>query len=255
MYKNDRGKLYFSPSDLTRFFESEFVSWMDRYQKFHLKDGQLSGVHRNPKDPLEELLAEKGLKHEDAVCKPLRKNGAFVEISRDGTREAQLEETFRIMKEGPAIIYQAALQNHELFGYADLLERRKGNSKLGDFYYAPLDMKISASPKPTAILQLCAYADMLLTMQGVLPEQIAVITKDEERHNYRTESFFFFYCYFKRKFLAFHKQFSKGDQPLPEKGDDHRDWSIYAKKILHERDDVALTARSRQTHIHSLPTS
>ena len=252
MYKNELGKLYFSPSDLTRFFESEFVSWMDRYQKFHSKDGSLAGVHRNPKDPLEELLATKGLKHEDAVCTPLRKNGSFVEISRNGTREAQLEETLRTMQKGPAVIYQAALQNHELFGYADLLERRKGTSKLGDFYYAPVDMKISSSPKPTAIIQLCAYADMLLTMQGVLPEHIAVVTRDEERHSFRTDSFFFFYCYFKRKFLDYQQHFSKDEQPLPEKGDDHRDWSIYAKKILHERDDVALTARVRQSHVQLL---
>ena len=113
-------------------------------------------------------------------------------------------------------------------------------------------MKISADPKPTAIIQLCAYADMLVAMQGVLPEQIAVITRDEKRHIYRTESFFFFYRYFKQSFLEFQQIFSKDDQPLPLKNDDHRDWSIYAKKVLHERDDVALTARIRQSHIEAL---
>ena len=116
MHKNDKGQILFSPSDLTRYFESEFTSWMDRYQKFHSEDGSLKGVHRNPKDPLEELLAEKGLKHEEVVVEPLRKNGTFQEIPREGSREQQVAKTLEAMREGASVIYQAALQNEHLFG-------------------------------------------------------------------------------------------------------------------------------------------
>ena len=31
MYKSETGSLIFSPSDLTKYIESEFVTWMDRY--------------------------------------------------------------------------------------------------------------------------------------------------------------------------------------------------------------------------------
>jgi len=252
MYKNDKGKLFYSPSDLTRYFESEFTSWMDRYAKFHLEDGPLTGVHRNPKDPLEELLKQKGNDHETAVCNPLRKSGTFVEIPREGTRDDRLANTLEAMRKGASVIYQGALKNAVLFGYADLLERREGKSQLGSYHYVPVDMKLSSAPKPTAIIQLCAYAEILADLQGTVPEEIAVITRDEKRHVFRTGDFYFFYLYFKQRFLEFHGAYSKDAQPLPLKTSDHRDWSIYAKKVLHERDDVALTARIRQSHVEAL---
>jgi len=225
---------------------------MDRYAKFHSEDGILNGVHRNPPEPLQELLKEKGIKHEESVCGPLRSGDGFVEIKREGHKQDQLGATLEAMRSGAKHIYQAALKNDSLFGYADLLERRPGKSTLGEYLYVPLDMKIAAHPKPTALLQLCAYADMLLEAQGVLPPTLTVITRDGKAHEYRTECFFYYYLNFKKQFLAFQVAFSKDIQPLPLKNCDHRDWSIYAKKILHQRDDVALTARLRQSHIEVL---
>ena len=46
--------------------------------------------------------------------------------------------------------------------------------------------------------------------------------------------------------------FPPDSQPLPEKTKEHRDWSIYAKRVLHERDDIALTAKIRSNHIEIL---
>src|SRR5690349_4416999 len=151
MEKDELGHIIFSPSDLTRYFESEFASWMDHYQRFHSKDGSLKDVHRNPKDPLEDLLAHKGAEHEQSVKKFLAAKDETVEISRTGSRKEQSEATMTAMRKGSRFIYQAALSGNQLFGYADLLERRQGESLLGEYYYVPIDIKISAHPKPTAI--------------------------------------------------------------------------------------------------------
>ena len=56
-YKNN--KLIFSPSDLTTYWESEYASWMDRYNLE--KPGQ---VKKDPDDEMMKVLQEKGYKHE-----------------------------------------------------------------------------------------------------------------------------------------------------------------------------------------------
>jgi predicted RecB family nuclease len=245
------GKLLLSPTDLTRFYESEFGSWMDHYYESVGVGGPLKKVHRNPPDPLQGLLAEKGNFHEEQVLQKLKEHNEVFTIYRIENEDTakRIEKTILAMKSGEGFIYQAALSGDTFFGYADLLKRVPGPSILGDFHYEPLDMKIALSPKPTAIIQLCAYADALLKMQGRLPDNMTVITKDGESHTYRTDSFFAFYRGFRNRFVKFHEEFDPMVQPLPLKGDEHRDWSIYAKRTLYERDDIQLTARIRQNHV------
>jgi hypothetical protein len=79
MQKHKTGCIVFSPSDLTRFFESEFPSWMDRYQRFPSADGAVEGFHRNPDDPLDDLLAQKRDSHENEVRRMLGDEGPLCE--------------------------------------------------------------------------------------------------------------------------------------------------------------------------------
>jgi uncharacterized protein len=243
-----------SPTDLTRFFESEFASWMDHYELVAKEKGPLEGVHRNPPDELQTLLAEKGNAHELDVLAQFEARGEVLRLERrnDEDTAVRIAKTLEAMKTGAPFIYQAALEGDTFFGYADLLERVPGESNLGDFHYQPLDMKISVTPKPTAIIQLCAYADALQSIQGCLPKELRVITRDGEEHRYATDRFFSFYKFFKKRFIEFHKSFNLETQPLPQKNEEHRDWSIYARKVLHEKDDIQLTARIRRNHVEAL---
>ncbi len=254
MKKLQTGKMTYSPTDLTKYFESEFSSWMDHYYETSIKSGQLSDVHKNPPDPLQSILAEKGNIHEEEVLNKLLANDQVFKINRtEGTSASNLiAKTKEAMEAGASFIYQAALQGPTFFGYADLLKKVPGRSMLGAFHYEPLDMKIALTPKPTALLQLCAYAENLEHLQGCVPKNISVVTRDGQTHTYRTEQFYSFYMSFKKRFENFHKEFDPSNQPLPLKGEEHREWSIFAKRTLHNRDDIQLTAKIRQTHAEIL---
>jgi predicted RecB family nuclease len=245
-------KKLFSPTALTRFFESEFCSYMDQFEK--LASDQIKkelGVHRNPPDPLLDLLAKMGNEHEANQLKVLKKQKNVVVIKEESMEKA-FEATKGVMKDGAEVIYQAALTNDSFRGYADVLIRVPGKSKLGDFFYEPHDMKIASSPKPSALLQLCCYAELLLGVQGVLPESFYVITKDGQSHKFKTKTFWSFYLLLRSTFLDFQKTLDLENIPLPEKMADHRNWSIFARRTMYRADDVALTARIRSSHIEIL---
>jgi len=72
MYKKN-GCLYFSPSDLTRYMESPFASWMDR---FAIEAPDLA-PDKDPADPLMGLLQSKGYAYEDAFEAEFDKAGRF----------------------------------------------------------------------------------------------------------------------------------------------------------------------------------
>jgi len=61
MYQKN-GRYYYSPSDLTRYMESPFASWMDRYALEHPDDS----VKKDSENPLLALLKKQGLDHEGA---------------------------------------------------------------------------------------------------------------------------------------------------------------------------------------------
>ena len=250
MQKKDNGEMSYSPTDLTRYFESRFASWMDRYEKLFGNNGPLGKINKNPPDAMLELLKQKGMEHEASVIKS-HSQGSFMEIEGENQREKR-DKTINAMKKGIDVIYQAALGSEIFFGYADILQKKEGKSGFGNHYYVPYDIKLASIPRPTAVLQLLAYCDLLEKLQNRLPDEIGIITKDGSLHTYLVASLFHYYFFFKKDFLEFHKLFSPEIQPLPEKIKEHRNWSIYAKKVLHERDDVALTAKIRTGQIEIL---
>ncbi len=251
MQKKKNEKLVFSPTDLSRYFESKFSSWMDHYEKLFENSGPLGKIHRNPPDDLLSLLKQQGLEHESRVIDREKIKNKFIKIDGESTEE-KIKNTISAMGAGFDLIYQGALSSETFFGYADILQKKKGTSSLGEHYYVPYDVKLSSVAKPTAIIQLLTYCDLLKSIQNKIPDEIGVITKDESLHLFSVSSFYHFFCFFRDDFLNFHRYFDPSRQPLPEKTKDHRDWSIYAKKILHEKDDVALTAKLRATHLEIL---
>ena len=178
-----------------------------------------------------------------------RKKNPVFRIEKDSqSRKASIEQTFFAMKKGEENIYQAALKKDIIFGYADLLVKKQGDSPLGGHYYIPYDFKLSRHPKPSALIQLCCYCDILQTVQGLLPPQFAVVTKDEKTHFFKTSCFFHFYLFLKKRFLLYHESFSEKHIPLPEKQAEHRDWSFFAEKTRQRAEDISLVAGIRSTH-------
>ena len=132
---------------------------------------------------LAEKLLEQGVMHEEEYVKGLIGDG-FVEVSVKDQSKA-FAKTVELMRSGVATIYQGSIEavvDGTLWrGRPDLLEKRKGKSKLGPHFYVPVDIKSSHSIHKEQQLQLTFYAKILEEIQGVRPKETAIINVDHER--------------------------------------------------------------------------
>jgi uncharacterized protein len=128
-------------------------------------------------DPRLAVLRERGFEHEKAYLSHLRDCGIEVlALPGAGSEEAALRSTLDAMLSGVAAIAQATLADERWHGRADVLLRVERPSGLGAWSYEPVDTKLARETRGGTILQLIAYAELLATMQGVLPERVAVVT-------------------------------------------------------------------------------
>ena len=120
------GTYIYSPSDLITFLESEYVSWMDRFDLDH------PGVaDRDETGDSDEILRTKGQEHEqDFLAHLINSKRDVCEVKANSDRVAT---TLRAMKEGREVIYQAELQHDNFRGFADFLMRAEGPSALGNY--------------------------------------------------------------------------------------------------------------------------
>ncbi len=127
-------------------------------------------------DPLLEILRERGLRHEQAFISKLRANGCDVTVIEGvGIDEAAINATRDAMEGGREIIVQGAFLDDRWSGRTDVLRRIESPSEFGDWAYEIIDTKLARETKGGTILQLCLYADLLSSVQGVAPEYIYVV--------------------------------------------------------------------------------
>lgn len=138
---------------------------------------------QNRKGQMPELaqkLLEQGVLHEEEYIKDLNLTPVDTTLG-----EAGYLETERLMMTGVELIYQGAIRTVidgvRYQGRPDLLEKVPGESKWGDYYYRPIDIKNSKELKPAHWLQLTLYALILEQIQGVFPEHSGIINSEHER--------------------------------------------------------------------------
>ena len=119
------------------------------------------------------LLQAHGQEHEARYLADLEGAGkSIVRIETGGTSmETAVRATQEALRQGPDVIYQAALQDGLWGGYADFLERVEKPSTLGGYSYEVVDAKLKRSPTPEHVLQLVLYSDLLGKAQGLAPER------------------------------------------------------------------------------------
>src|SRR3546814_12399095 len=75
------------------------------------------------------------------------------------------DETAQAMRDGADIVFQATFldEREEVLwrGHADFLRKVDRPSNLGSWSYEPEDTKLARQVKPSAILQLCFYAEQV----------------------------------------------------------------------------------------------
>ena len=159
------GTIIFSPSDLTRFMESPFSSWMDRlYLEF---PDRVTPDERS--DEL-QLYADAGITHEATFVKDLETNGTDLCWIEGEFPEEKAAATRQAITDGREIIFQAYLTRRPFAGYADFLARVSTDPVL----YEVWDTKLAKTPKPYYLIQLCCYAEMLEAVQERRPECVEV---------------------------------------------------------------------------------
>lgn len=165
-----QGRTIFSASDLVNFMGCIHATTFDTVNL-------TAPTVFPPDDESAVLLQEKGIMHELAYLARLRGEGRSVtEIAAEGTLEERVEATRRAMREGPDVIYQGAFLVGRWHGYSDfLLKRSDMVSSFGPYAYDVADTKLARSAKAKHVLQLCVYADMLATEQGVVPAEMHVV--------------------------------------------------------------------------------
>lgn len=153
------------------------------------------------RDPLLEILWERGALHERQYVDHLVKEGyTVVHIEGVGVTREAVQQTQEAMHAGVEVIVQAALSNGRWGGRADILRRVATPSALGNWSYEILDTKLARETRGGTVLQLCLYADLLADAQGLAPEYVYVVRPGAtfEPQRFRTASYEAYYRYVKR---------------------------------------------------------
>lgn len=247
MYKK-RDKYIFSPSDLSRYMESPFASWMDRYS--------LDYPHLSPAkdhaDALAASLQKRGYAHEDNLEAEFKERGLSVEKIVAESIDKMKKATLSAMNRGVDVIVQAHLEGGEFAGFADFLVKVDGDSDLGSFHYEVWDTKLSKHLKPTYVIQLCCYAEMLETIQGIRPKKITVALGNGENKVLRTHDYFYYYQSLKQAFLSSQSSFDLKNMPDPAVSKIWGNWLTFAEQLLTERDHLFQVATITRSQIKKL---
>ena len=191
------GTTLFSASDLVGFLECEHLTTLQ------LRD-LITPLARATDDDSALLIQAKGLEHEARYLALLKDQGLRVaEIGDAGNPEERARETARVLREGPDVVFQAALLAPPLFGLADFLLRVERPSLLGDHSYEVLDTKLSRSAKSKFAVQLAFYSDLLARAQGVEPHAMHLALGDGRRHSFRVANYSRYFRRVRDRFLEF----------------------------------------------------
>jgi|CXWL01.1.fsa_nt_gi uncharacterized protein len=239
------GFFRYSPTDLIAFLEGDFAAWCERNRAEQGRGGgrpTLAGSALAPDVADEELalVARRGLEHEAAHLARLKATEPdVVEVPRDGSA---LGLTVAAMQRGAAVIFQGELRAEPWMGIADFLHRVAGESALGDYHYEPWDTKLARSAKPYFLLQLCAYAEMLESMQGRAPERFGFVLGDGNTATFLTADVIHYYRRLKESFERFQSSWQPNALPDPALDRTHGRWSEAAQRLLTDVDDLSLVA-------------
>lgn len=260
----------YSPHDLVSFYQSEIITWLNRLRAEKKAYGEEYHDIKET-DEADELFFRKGMEHEREFLQHLKNSQKTVmEIpsfhdTPGMTFDKSFAATIKAMQDGPDVIYQAALRRDDISGYADFLIKRPNpidprtgervRSKIAglefDYHYEVWDTKLSRVAKPTHVVQLCCYADMLEEIQGIRPHEIAIVTGTGKIETMKTNDYFYYYLQLKKMFAAAMREFDREQRPIVSKGD-FGEWNDVLGYQLKEQDDLSLVAGLTNSQIKKL---
>jgi uncharacterized protein len=199
----ENGRLVLSPTDLVGHLYCPHLTALS----LAAASGELAKPERD--DPELAVLVRHGVEHERAYLAQLQDEGLVVECIDDKqTLAERCVKTRAALQAGTDVVYQAAFLDEtrntaSWVGFADFLTRVPTPSDLGTWSYEAEDTKLARSVRPSAVLQLCAYAEQLERVQGYASKQIHVVLGGQRRVSLRLADFTAYYRAAKARFEAF----------------------------------------------------
>jgi predicted RecB family nuclease len=145
-----------------------------------------------PKSEFLNLLFDNALTHEWEVVK-----GLHYDTPTGDSLEERAAATLALMEAGVERIHQGVLLEATESGIPDLLEKTAGQSKFGNYFYKPVDIKAGSGyeDQDNGILrmdygmQLYHYGKLLQQVQGTFPPEAEVLNRQKHRVLYSLSQF------------------------------------------------------------------
>ncbi|WP_424187288.1 TM0106 family RecB-like putative nuclease [Actinokineospora sp. G85] len=167
----------YTPSDLADLLDCEHRSVLRQAHKAGLPGAPAPG------DGGDGLAAKHGREHEKATLSALRAEvSAVVEIAEVDTDTAAAR-TAEALAAGAEVVYQAVFVDGEFSGRADFLRRDERGR------YEVYDTKLARRAKPSAVIQLAAYADALRRAGWPTGPRMHLLLGDGSTESFLVEDF------------------------------------------------------------------
>jgi len=242
--KKIHNTLRYSATDIVNYLGCKHLNELDRKQSLGLISGPTW------KNPVLELIQQKGLDHERAYVNYLKSLGLDI-CELEGK---SVDATIDAITKGHDIITQARFFKDGYVGIADILKKVPGKSKLGEYHYEVEDTKLAKETKAGTVLQLCLYTELLGELQGRVPENMYVVKPGElfPTETFRFAEFRAYYHFVKDRFQEFMSNEIKDIYPLPVAKCDTCRWWKECNQKWHIDDHLTLIAGIRSTQIKEL---
>ena len=169
-------------------------------------------------DSFLSMLGLKGQESEAAIFAALRSSheDSFVDLSRQrGSVTERVGATRAALTQRPTVIYQAPLAGNGFYGVADFLVRINETSDGTETgRYMVWDAKLGRHPRPSHVLQLCCYSEMLSQLQDA-PVHYAGLILGASPLVVRLESYNALFRQIRARFLKAQETFDGSLESVP----------------------------------------
>jgi hypothetical protein len=227
MYRYNVDKtVTYTAEDILLFRESPFAAWMERLTLENPEHGVSPDPGSSPPSDREQ--------RQDTIAAILTSGGRdVVLIEWDAAESSRRSQTVSAMRSGAEFIVNGQLALGPLAASSQLLMRTRGYSELGNHLYVPCD--VHGVNKPNSTFRLCFLADLLHSLQGVLPPNLVLLRAGQDTVNLNTGDHIYHYRAVKQRFMAAQGQFRKHRMPDPAVSLHFGRWAECANQILRQR--------------------
>lgn len=245
----------YTPEDLILFRESPFASWMERLQlespdpelvpdneivwglpKRGVSAAEIQAEHVDWEALVHGEINSDDLTERDTASLPGAMQiagGEVVSIETHLDEPARRGLTLEAMHAGADFILNGELALGQFACDVELLVRSEGLSDLGEYIYLPCE---TGKQSPLhAMLRLCFAADLLHSIQGILPAEMLVMREGRAPKHHHTEHHIQAFRDLKHQFMSAQLSFSREEMPDPVLSSHFGRWKNCARKILRQR--------------------